>query len=78
MVAMGSRLVRETEEIRREAAIVFDDLQAVLAAAGVKLPSLRVAWASVTTPGVVVIPFWAAAPRAAAGLVAVLRQAPRP
>ncbi|KJS59633.1 hypothetical protein [Streptomyces rubellomurinus] len=74
---MGSRLVRETEEIRREAAMVFDDLQAVLAAVGVKLPSLRVDWASVKTTGVVVIQLGAAAPREVAGLVEVLRKGAR-
>jgi hypothetical protein len=76
-VRKRSRLVRETEEIRREAAMVFDDLQAVLAVVGLKLPSLQVDWASAKTTGVVVVQLGAAAPGEIAKLVDVLRKAAR-
>ncbi|MFE5585864.1 hypothetical protein [Kitasatospora sp. NPDC056531] len=57
--------------------MVFDDLQAVLAAVRVKLPSMRVDWASVRTTGVVVIELGGAAPREIAKLVEVLREGAR-
>ncbi|MFD7906381.1 hypothetical protein ACFV4G_29585 [Kitasatospora sp. NPDC059747] len=41
---MGPILDRATAEQRREAALVADDLAAVLALAGAKLPSLEVDW----------------------------------
>ncbi|MGW2254581.1 hypothetical protein ACWCXH_30975 [Kitasatospora sp. NPDC001660] len=41
---MGSVLSRATAEQRREAALVVDDLAAVLALGGAKLPSLDVDW----------------------------------
>ncbi|MFF3071714.1 hypothetical protein ACFVSN_36725 [Kitasatospora sp. NPDC057904] len=41
---MTSMLKRATAEQRREAALVADDLAAVLALGGAKLPSLEVDW----------------------------------
>ncbi|MFF3114652.1 hypothetical protein ACFVSN_36390 [Kitasatospora sp. NPDC057904] len=41
---MASMLDRATAEQRREAALVADDLAAVLALGGAKLPSLEVDW----------------------------------
>ncbi|MEE1781743.1 hypothetical protein PUR71_02170 [Streptomyces sp. SP17BM10] len=41
---MGSALSRATADQRREAALVADDLAAVLALRGVELPSLEVDW----------------------------------
>lgn len=70
-------MVRATEDARREAAMVFDDLRSVLAAVDVTLPSLAVDWASVRTTGVVLIELGAAAPAEIAKLVDVLRKGTR-
>ncbi|MFC5662404.1 hypothetical protein ACFP3U_05345 [Kitasatospora misakiensis] len=74
---MGSMMNKATEELRREAAGVFEDLVAVLAAIEVKLPSAAVDWRSVCTSGVVLIDLGAASPVEVAKLVEALRRGAR-
>ncbi|MFC5666390.1 hypothetical protein ACFP3U_25915 [Kitasatospora misakiensis] len=74
---MGSMLSRATEEYRREAAEVFDDLQAVLSVVDIKLPSLTVDWQSAYTTGAVLIDLGAAPPSEIIKLVEALRRGAR-
>ncbi|MFD5434148.1 hypothetical protein ACFWJ4_18580 [Kitasatospora sp. NPDC127067] len=75
---MTSMIGKITAEDRRTAADVLDDLQAVLNAADVKLPSLGIDWRSAKATGVVLIDLGAARPDVIERLVVVLRRGMRP
>ncbi|MFE6054724.1 hypothetical protein ACFQ6N_28550 [Kitasatospora sp. NPDC056446] len=75
---MSSMIGKITAEDRRIAADVLDDLQAVLSAAEVKLPSLGIDWRSVKETGVLLIDLGAARPDVVERLVVVLRRGMRP
>ncbi|WP_035845680.1 hypothetical protein [Kitasatospora azatica] len=67
-------LARQLAYARREAADALDDLTAVLALAGVQLPSVGVDWRSGQVTGRFLIDLGAARPETVAKLTAVLRR----
>ncbi|MEV8327232.1 hypothetical protein [Kitasatospora sp. NPDC056731] len=75
---MSSMIDKITAEDRRTAADILDDLQAVLHAAEVKLPSLGIDWLSAKATGVILIDLGAARPDVIERLVVVLRRGMRP
>lgn len=75
---MSSMIDRIMAEDRRNAADILDDLQAVLHAAEVKLPSLGIDWRLVKDTGVVLIDLGSARPDVIERLVVVLRRGMRP
>ncbi|MFD8751963.1 hypothetical protein ACFV0O_13425 [Kitasatospora sp. NPDC059577] len=75
---MSSMIDKTTAEDRRAAADILDDLQAVLSAAAVELPSLGIDWRSATSTGVILIDLGAARPDVIERLVVVLRRGKRP
>ncbi|MEV6972572.1 hypothetical protein [Kitasatospora sp. NPDC093806] len=74
---MTSMLSKATEEIRREAADVYEDLVATLAVAEIPLPSVAVDWQAAYTTGVVLIDLGAAPPQVIRRLVEVIRKGVR-
>ncbi|WP_369184909.1 hypothetical protein [Streptomyces sp. Y1] len=75
---MSKMIDKITAEDRRIAADILDDLQAVLHAADVKLPSLGIDWRSAKATGVILIDLGAARPEIIERLVVVLRRCMRP
>ncbi|MEU8925913.1 hypothetical protein AB0D10_34110 [Kitasatospora sp. NPDC048545] len=75
---MSSMISRITAEDRGIAADILDDLQAVLSAAEVTLPSLGIDWRSVRDTGVLLVDLGAARPDVIERLVVVLRRGMRP
>ncbi|MER7845983.1 hypothetical protein ABTZ03_18755 [Kitasatospora sp. NPDC096077] len=75
---MSSRIDKITAEDRRNAADILDDLQTVLHAAEVKLPSLGIDWRLVKDTGVILIDLGAARPDVIERLVLILRRGMRP
>lgn len=71
---MASTLSRVTAESRRAAADALDDLRAVLALAGIRLPSLGVDWRSGTRTGAFLVDLGAVRPDVALRLVELLRE----
>ncbi|MGW4892722.1 hypothetical protein ACWEQL_10725 [Kitasatospora sp. NPDC004240] len=71
---MPSILTRATAEYRRAAAEAFDDLLAVLALAGVRLPSAAVDWRAGRLTGAFLIELGAARPEVIARIVDLLRK----
>ncbi|MET8627081.1 hypothetical protein ABZW30_25530 [Kitasatospora sp. NPDC004669] len=75
---MSSMIDKITTEDRRIAADILDDLQVVLYAADVKLPSLGIDWRSAKATGVILIDLGAARPDVIERLVIILRRGVRP
>ncbi|KJS63787.1 hypothetical protein [Streptomyces rubellomurinus] len=75
---MSKMIDKITAEDRRIAAEILDDLQAVLYAAEVNLPSLGIDWRSAKATGVILIDLGAARPEIIERLVVVLRRCMRP
>ncbi|MGW4891812.1 hypothetical protein ACWEQL_06035 [Kitasatospora sp. NPDC004240] len=71
---MSSILTRATADQRRAAAEAFDDLLAVLALAGIVLPSAAVDWRAGRLTGAVLIELGAARPDVVLRLVDLLRK----
>lgn len=71
---MASVLARITSAQRRDAADALDDLRAVLAPAGVVLPSLGVDWRACRLTGTFLVELGAAGPETVRRLVDLLRR----
>ncbi|MFD4533844.1 hypothetical protein ACFWNL_21705 [Kitasatospora sp. NPDC058397] len=71
---MGSALNRATVDQRRQAADVLDDLTAVLALSGVKLPSVEVDWEHGRRTGCYLIGLGCARPSELLRVVDLLRK----
>ncbi|MFJ1935231.1 hypothetical protein ACIOGZ_21585 [Kitasatospora sp. NPDC088160] len=71
---MGEKVYRVTADQRRQAADVLDDLTAVLALGGVKLPSVEVDWEHGRRTGCYLIGLGCARPFALLRVVDLLRK----